>query len=142
MRAPVALYRIRIGRYALGELLLWVFGHPHIRVSHVGRRTGKTRQVLLEVIHHDSRSGERFVAAMWGPESDWYRNLCVADAIEVETAGRRFAPIQRMVGLQEAQERLDGYQRRNPVWSRICKMFIRRPFKAEAMPIVGFRERS
>jgi deazaflavin-dependent oxidoreductase (nitroreductase family) len=141
MRAPLVLYRIRVGRYAVGELFLWLFGHPHIRIAHVGRITGIKRQVVLELIHHDARSGERFVAAMWGPDSDWYRNLCATDAIEVETAGRRFAPLQRMVGVEETQDLLDDYQRRNPLWSRICKLFIRRPFTAEAMPMVAFTER-
>lgn len=142
MRAPLWLYRVRIRGYALGELLLWAFGHPHIRVAHRGRRTGLTRQVVLEVIHYDAKSKEWFVAAVWGPESDWYRNLRAADALEVETAGRRFVPEQRMVGPHEAQQLLDDYQRRNPIWSRIGKLLIRRPLEAAAMPIVGFRERS
>ncbi|HMC39913.1 MAG TPA: nitroreductase family deazaflavin-dependent oxidoreductase [Acidimicrobiales bacterium] len=139
LRSPLALYRLHIGRFALGELLLYLYGKPHVRVAHRGRRSGQVREVVLEVLDTDKETGEIPVAAMWGPDSDWYQNLRAAEAVEVEIRGRRFAPLQRFLEPVEAQGVLDRYRRRHPVWSRMGGLLIRRPMNAEAMPMVGFR---
>src|SRR3954447_4217970 len=71
VRSPLPLYRFRIRGWALGELLLWaLYWRQHIRIAHVGRRSGKLRQTVLEVIRHDPDAGEWIVAAMFGPRSD------------------------------------------------------------------------
>ncbi|GAB2634248.1 nitroreductase family deazaflavin-dependent oxidoreductase [Prescottella soli] len=69
-RMPITLYR-----WHLGALL----GRRFVLVEHVGRRSGRTRQVVLEVVNHDEvRHGAPdgwVVAAGFGTTSDWYRNL-------------------------------------------------------------------
>jgi deazaflavin-dependent oxidoreductase (nitroreductase family) len=125
----------------LGELLLWaLFLHPHIRVVHLGRRSGRRRQTVLEVIRFDPQQRERIVAAMFGPGSDWYRNLQAAPAIEVEADGTIFQPQQRVLGNQAAQAELDDYRRRNPIWSKVVGTLIRRPFTSSSMPVVVFSQ--
>ncbi len=139
MRAPLPLYRYRLGRRSLGELLLWaLYWHPHIRVVHRGRVTGEPRETILEVIRSDPRDGEWIVAAMFGPASDWYRNIQKTSALEVEVGGVIFQPHQRILDEDAAQGELDDYRRRNPIWSRASAALIRRPFTASSMPVVAF----
>jgi deazaflavin-dependent oxidoreductase (nitroreductase family) len=141
MRALIPLYRVRIGPRSLGEILLWaLFWHPHILVVHRGRRSGIERQTLLEVIGFDPVRREWTVAAMFGPKSDWYRNISASPVIEVEVRGRRFRPEQRIFGDREAQGALDAYRLTHPVWGRIVASMIRRPFTAACMPVVAFRD--
>lgn len=143
MRAPLPLYRFRLGRRSLGELLLWaLFWHPHIRVVHTGRATGQRHQTILEVIRFDQRHSEWIVASMFGPTSDWYRNVQATPAMEVEVDGTTFQPNQRMLGDEAAQAELDDYRRRNPIWSKVVGALIRRPFTASSMPVVGFSQGS
>jgi deazaflavin-dependent oxidoreductase (nitroreductase family) len=137
LRAPLALYRFRVGRVAVGELALWVYGHPHVRVVHRGRRSGQRREVVLEVLEIDDVSGELFVAAMWGPGSDWYRNLEASPALEVEFRGQRFTPTQRLLPESDGQEVLDRYRARHRIWSTLMRRFINRPFTASSMPVVA-----
>lgn len=61
------MYRLHIGRFALGELFFYLYGKPHIRIAHVGRRSGQVRQVVLEVLETDKDTSELRVVAMWGP---------------------------------------------------------------------------
>jgi deazaflavin-dependent oxidoreductase (nitroreductase family) len=139
LRAPLALYRIRIGRFALGELALWLYGHPHVRIAHRGRRTGQLRQVVLEVLEVDATAGEFYVSTMWGPGSDWYRNLQAAPAIEVELRGERLTPSHRFLSSQEGDAVLNRYRRRHRVWAAILRRMIGRPITAVSMPVVAFR---
>lgn len=139
MRAPLPLYRYRLGRRSLGELLLWaLYWLPHIRVVHRGRNSGMRRQTILEVIRSDPAHAEWIVATMFGPTSDWYRNIQTAPAIEVEVGGNVFQPRQRILREEAAQSELDDYRRRNPLWSRIIGALIRRPLIASTMPVVSF----
>jgi len=141
MRALIPFYRVRVGPRSLGEILLWVlYWHPHIRLVHRGRKSGLERQTLLEVIGFDPARREWTVAAMFGPKSDWYLNISASPVIEVEVRGRRFRPEQRILGEAEAQGALDAYRRNHPVWGRIGAAFIRRPYTAECMPVVAFRD--
>ena len=139
LRAPLLLYRVRLGRFSVGEYVLWLYGHPHIRVVHVGRRSGRQRQVVLEVIDFDADTDEYRVAAMWGPESDWYRNLRQCPTPEVEVRGRRFCPEQRFLSTDESQKVLDRYQARHWIWAWLGRAMIKRPSTGVAMPVVGFR---
>ena len=139
MHAPVGLYRYRLGRRSVGEVLLWIlYWHPHIRIAHRGRVTGRLHQTIVEVIRFDPRRNEWLVAAMFGPRSDWYRNLWQSPAVEVEVRGETFQPTQRMLPDDAAQRELDDYRRRNPIWSRIAGLLIGRPFTAASMPVVAF----
>lgn len=139
LRAPLVLYRVHVGRFALGELVLWVYGRPHARVVHVGRRTGQRREVVLEVLERDAATDELLFAAMWGPGSDWYRNVGATPAVEVEIAGRRFRPEQRLLADDEAQAVLDRYRARHRVWAAMMRAWIGRPMTAAAMPVIGLR---
>lgn len=75
-RAPRYLYRIGLGR---------LLGRRLVLLEHRGRRTGVTRQTVLEVVEADSTS--LLVAAAWGERSDWFQNL-KADASAFISIGR------------------------------------------------------
>lgn len=67
---PVTLYRWHLGR---------LFRQRFVLLEHVGRRSGKTRPVVLGVINHDEVGHGApdgwIVDAGCGTTSDWYRNL-------------------------------------------------------------------
>jgi deazaflavin-dependent oxidoreductase (nitroreductase family) len=79
LRAPIALYRMGLGGLLGGRFLL---------LSHVGRKTGKTRQALVEVMRHDQESDRYIVASGWGERSDWLRNVQRAPEVTL-VVGRR-----------------------------------------------------
>jgi deazaflavin-dependent oxidoreductase (nitroreductase family) len=59
-----------------------------IILSHTGRRSGQARTTGLQQIYHDSDSGRYFVAAAYGPTSDWWRNALANPHVEIEVEGR------------------------------------------------------
>lgn len=54
------LFRLPLYLYRWGG---WLFGHRLMVVNHIGRVTGKRRQVVLEVVDHDADGGSYVVAS-------------------------------------------------------------------------------
>lgn len=81
-RLPLLFYRWGLGG---------VFGRRLVVVNHIGRVTGKTRQVVLEVIAHDPTDGSYVVASGWGPNAAWFRNVVHTPEVTLQV-GRRTIP--------------------------------------------------
>lgn len=79
LRLPIVLYRLRLG---------WLLGGRFILLNHIGRKSGQTRQTVLEVVGHDERSDTYYIVSGWGHQSNWYRNLLATPEISVQV-GRR-----------------------------------------------------
>jgi deazaflavin-dependent oxidoreductase (nitroreductase family) len=141
-KAPVALYRLRLG---------FLLGYRFLMVTHRGRRTGKVRRTVVEVVRYDNANQESFVAAGYGDTSDWYRNLKASPALEIRTGNQRFVPAQRFLGTDEIYVELANYERRHPGTFRKLMRVVglsydgsdaQRWALAEALPMVAFRPRS
>ena len=106
---PKYLYRWHLG---------WLLGHRCLMVTHLGRKTGRKRQTVLEVVHYASSTRECIVMSGYGTRSDWYRNIQAQPAIKVQIGFQQYAPQQRMLSVEETLERLEEYQRHHPLGFR------------------------
>jgi deazaflavin-dependent oxidoreductase (nitroreductase family) len=105
MRAPIWLYRARLG-FLLGSRLLLL--------EHVGRKTGARRYVVLEVIGHPSR-GMYVVASGFGDRAQWYRNVVAEQRVRVAGGMRGLSPATaRRLPTGEADAALAAYVRKHP----------------------------
>ena len=100
---PILLYHAHLG---------WLLGHRFLLLTHQGRKSGKTHQTVLEVVSYDRSTGESTVMSAYGLRADWYQNIMSHPALEVQTAGRRYVPEQRMLDAQERFAALAMYERR------------------------------
>ena len=106
LRAPTLLYRAHLG---------WLLGSRFLCLVHRGRRSGKLRRTVVEVVHFDHRSEEAAVVAGWGPHTQWYLNLESAPAEEVRVGRRRWrAPRQRFLDEAERVALLSRLRARPP----------------------------
>lgn len=142
-KAPVWLYRTRLG---------WLLGNRFLRLSHLGRRSGKVRQTVLEVVRFDSSIPEWTVVSGYGTKSDWFRNVRATPAVGIEV-GRRpaFVPEQRFLDLEERREMLREYQQAHPRTARgLGRRLLGTTFDgspesidqlSQALPAIAFRPR-
>ncbi|GAB3562319.1 nitroreductase family deazaflavin-dependent oxidoreductase [Amycolatopsis endophytica] len=114
-RAPVPLYRLGFGP---------LFGHRLVYLAHRGRKSGRRREVILEVVRFDARLPEVVVVSGWGERADWYRNIQAAPALEVRISARRWAePRQRVLEQDETVKLLQDYRDRHPrAWRRLAPL--------------------
>lgn len=105
------LFRLPNGLY--DHNLGWLLGRRLMRLTHVGRRSGREYHTVLEIVRADPTSGEVTVVAGFGPSTDWYRNLNAHPAVQVETGRRRFRPVHRELSEDESFAVLADYEHRN-----------------------------
>jgi deazaflavin-dependent oxidoreductase (nitroreductase family) len=113
-KAPVFLYKFGLGR---------LMGDRFLLLTHEGRKSGKIRRTLLEVIRYDQGTGESLVISAYGERADWYRNIRAKPALQVCTRGRCFAPRQRFLSTEEAGEAFREYElAHGPYIRRLIKL--------------------
>jgi deazaflavin-dependent oxidoreductase (nitroreductase family) len=112
-RLPLWLYRM-----GLGGLL----GNRFVCLTHTGRRSGKARQTVLEVVRYDRASGACIVAAGFGEKSDWVRNVEHDPHIDFTVGRIRRTGLVERLDLQTAGCELAEYARRYPLaWLELVR---------------------
>lgn len=104
LRAPVFLYRWRLGRLLRNRFLL---------LTHIGRHSGLRRQTVLEVMEYRKDGPEVVVMSGFGAKSDWLRNIEANPVEEVIVGSHHFIASHRFLGEEEAMRVVSDYERRN-----------------------------
>lgn len=139
MRLPILLYRLRLG---------WILGKRFLLLEHRGRKSGRLRRAVVEVVDHDPRDGAYVVAAAWGKKSDWYQNVTAQPLVDLTVGSVRFQAVARTASPEEAAQHLAAYARRHPaafqqLGSRLVGQSSRQPAEiiaslVSAVPLVRF----
>ncbi len=109
MKMPLILYRLGLG---------WMLGKRFLLLTHVGRRSGKIYRSVLAVLRFDEKTRETLAVSPWSG-SNWYRNIQATPALEVETNGVRFAPVQRSLSAEEIAALFIEFRKEHPIFSRM-----------------------
>jgi deazaflavin-dependent oxidoreductase (nitroreductase family) len=108
-KMPLILYRFGLG---------WMLGKRFMLLTHVGRRSGKVYRSVLAVLRFDKNTCEILAVSPWNG-SNWYRNIQTTPALEVETGGVRYAPIQRTLSPEEIATLFIEFRHKHPIFSRM-----------------------
>ena len=145
LRLPLFLYR-----WNCGALL----GNRFLLLIHVGRRTGRRHETVLEVLEYRKEGPEAVVMCGFGPTADWLRNIRAASDPVVVIGSRRFVAGYRVLDVDEAVNVMNGYERRNrfmtPVLRAVLSRLLGWHYSGSAadrrrlagqLPLVAFRPR-
>jgi deazaflavin-dependent oxidoreductase (nitroreductase family) len=115
VRAPLWLYRARLG---------FLFGSRMLMLEHTGRRSGRRRQVMLEVVGHPAPD-TYVVVSGFGERSQWYRNVLAHPDVRVAVGARAARPARaRRLAAAEADQVLADYTARHRrAWARLKPVF-------------------
>jgi deazaflavin-dependent oxidoreductase (nitroreductase family) len=105
-RAPIMLYRIGLG---------WLLGSRFLELSHRGRKSGLLRHTVLEVVRYDQETGIYMIAAGFGRQSDWYKNLLANPQVEVRSGGKHLRASAVLLPPQEAGAEMVRYAHDHPI---------------------------
>jgi len=135
VRAPIALFRIGAGFLFGGRLLL---------LEHIGRTSGLTRYVALEVVSRPAR-GSFVVASGFGTRAQWYRNVVAHPEVRVRwSIAPAAAAIARPLDPAESEAFLAAYVQEHPrTWEKLKPVFeatLGAPVEGPgaALPLVRF----
>lgn len=142
LKLPLVLYRLHLG---------WLLGQRFLRLTHVGRRSGKLYRTVVEVVDHDSATDSYVVTSGWGEASDWFQNIQKTRAVTIDVGMRHLNVTAERLPVDQAAEWLLAYARKHPRTFRelahimIGENLIGTPEDcrtlAEAVPLVAFRPR-
>ena len=104
-RLPIQLYQNGLG---------WILGGRFLRLTHTGRKSGKARQVVLEVVRHDPASDTYYVASGWGERSDWFQNVQQNPQVEIQVGRRKARALAERLEPEQGEREMLDYGRRHP----------------------------
>jgi deazaflavin-dependent oxidoreductase (nitroreductase family) len=135
---PTWLYRAHLG---------WLLGNRFLMLTHIGRKSGLPRRVVLEVVRHDKATDTYIIASGWGENADWLRNIQQTPAVIITTGCRRMAARAMRLSVDEAERELRDYARRHPIPFRtlVCLLVGQHvketeenfQFLAQSLPVVA-----
>lgn len=111
VRAPVWLFRMGLG---------FLFGKRMLLLEHHGRRTGRRRYAVLEVVDRPAPDTYVIVSG-FGARSQWYRNVLADPQVRISVGLRRnAAAVAILLSPVQADETLARYADRHPqAWARL-----------------------
>jgi deazaflavin-dependent oxidoreductase (nitroreductase family) len=140
-RLPIWLYRVGLG---------WLLGGRFLLINHIGRKSGKMRQVVVEVVRHDKETDSYIVAAGFGPQSQWYQNLRCQPEVTIQVGRRKLMVTAEFLTKEQGAVEMFDYSRRHPGTARqLSQLMGYRVDGSEAdyreigkrLPFVTFRPR-
>jgi deazaflavin-dependent oxidoreductase (nitroreductase family) len=106
LRLPIWLYRAHMG---------WLLGDRFLMLTHIGRKSRRPHQTVLEVVRHDRATGAYVIPSGWGEQADWLRNIQKTPNVLVDAGGRRFEATATRLSVEEVEWELRDYARRHPL---------------------------
>ncbi|MBN1121852.1 MAG: nitroreductase family deazaflavin-dependent oxidoreductase [Anaerolineae bacterium] len=104
-RMPITAYKIGLG---------WLFGKRFLLLNHIGRKSGLTRQAVLEVVTHDKETDTYIIAVGFGKESQWYKNLMANPDVSIQVGRRKLDVHAEQLSHEEAGEILLAFAKKYP----------------------------
>jgi deazaflavin-dependent oxidoreductase (nitroreductase family) len=128
LRAPIWLYRARLG---------WLLGQRFVLLTHIGRKSGLTRQTVLEIVRYDPTSGNCIVASGWGMKSDWVQNILADSKVTIQLGSKSSMAVAERLSPDVSAETLLDYSRRNPRAMRTLAGFMGYPIDGSEESILA-----
>ena len=113
------LFKMPILQYQLG--MGWMIGKYVLLLTTTGRKSGKPRHTPLEY-EYDREKDRYRIAAGWGGNTDWYKNLKANPRVTVQVGRRKFTTVAEIASDEEVAQFMMGVSKRHPrmdqTWNR------------------------
>jgi hypothetical protein len=100
------------------------------------------------VLRYDRQTHEAVICSVWGPDTDWIRNIRVRPALQVQIGRQSFTPQQRFLSEDESLAVVAEFRRAHPGrlhllasvlgWGDLRSNAVARDF-VSTRPFVSFR---
>lgn len=109
-RLPIYLYRARLGG---------LMGNRFLMLTHIGRKSGLARHVVLEVIRYDKATDTYIVVSAWGEKANWFRNIQQTPDVLIYSGRRRIEATAVRLSVEEAMREISDYDQRHHIAFRL-----------------------
>lgn len=102
-------------------LVRWIekfSGAQWMLITTTGRKSGKPRQVMVDVVDYDKEADTFFVEAAYGQRSDWVRNIQANPNFRAQVGRRKFPARAGFFPPEIAEEKMIALMRRAPRYAK------------------------
>jgi len=99
-RFPVYFYRLGLG---------WLMGGRFVLINHIGRKSGKPYQAVVEIVERDEETGSIAVVAGYGPQTQWYQNLRAHPQTVIQVGNRKISVASQFITPEDGAEIMVSY---------------------------------
>jgi deazaflavin-dependent oxidoreductase (nitroreductase family) len=110
------LFRLPLGLYRFG--LGWLLGSRFVHLTHIGRKSGKARHTVLEVLRSESNRSMIYVVSAWGERADWLQNVRANPEVVVQMGVRRWPARAHVLTKEDSEYELGLYAAKHPAAAR------------------------
>ena len=100
-------------------------------ITTTGRKSGKPRQVLVDVMKYDKETNTYYVEAAYGARADWVRNIHTNPVFQAQVGRRKFAARAVVLSPEETGKKIVDFYRRRPAYTKAVTAMIGLKFKDE-----------
>ncbi len=138
-KLPIGLYRVHLGG---------LFGDRFLLLTHVGRKTGRSRQTVIEVVQYDRADETYYVVSGWGIKSNWYQNIMAIPEVTIQVGNQKMHAIAERVSPERGAEIMVDYAHKHPIALRELSRIMKYPLDGSEdsarsfgtnIPIIAFK---
>jgi deazaflavin-dependent oxidoreductase (nitroreductase family) len=118
LRLPIFFFHLGLG---------FLFGRRFLMLTHVGRKSGRKHETIIEIARFDPQTGIYYVASGWGKKADWYRNILAHPDVIIQVKNQRLNVKACLLSIEQAGDELLRYSKTYPLAFR------------ELMGVLGFK---
>jgi deazaflavin-dependent oxidoreductase (nitroreductase family) len=124
-KVPVWVHKMGFGGW---ERLV---GAQWMLITTKGRKTGKPRDTMVDVMDYDKTSDTYYIEAAYGARADWYKNIQANPVFEAKVGRRKFKARAGALTTEGASEMLVQFYRSKPTYTRSVMAMAGMKFKDE-----------
>lgn len=110
----IPVYITRMG-FAGWESL---FGLEWMLLTTIGRKSGKKRYTMVDVLLYECETDTYFIEAGFGKKSDWYRNIQAHPIFEAQVRRRKFQATAEELPPDKTGDIIITFVRRRPAYAK------------------------
>ena len=124
-KVPLFMHKLGLGGW---ERLI---GAQWMLLTTTGRKTGKQRETLVDVMDYNTTTDTYFIEAAYGAHADWYKNIQAQPIFQAQVGRRKFTANAKELDQQDTGEMLVQFFRRKPAYTRSVMAMVGLKFKDE-----------
>lgn len=124
-KMPLFMYKIGLGGW---ERLI---GAQWMLITTTGRRSGKRREAMVDVMDYDRSTDTYYIEAAYGTRADWYKNIKSNPVFEAQVGRKKFKARAEELAEKDTGELLVQFFRRKPAYTRSVMAMVGMKFKDE-----------
>jgi len=108
-----------------------LIGVEWMLLTTIGRKSGKKRHAMVDVLLYEKESDTYFIEAGFGKRSDWYRNIQAHPVFEAQVGRRKFLATAEMLPSERSADVMLNFIQRRPKYAESVLKMVNIKFTSE-----------